>query len=251
MANWTPKTRLGKLVAGGKITTMSDALATRLPLREAEIVDILLPEVADEVLDVNMVQRMTGSGRRVKFAITVVVGNRDGFVGIGRFKGKEVGPSIRKAIDVAKMNIIEVKRGCGSWECGCATPHSLPFEVVGKTGSVVVTLRPAPRGTGLAVGDIAKTVLRMAGITDAWGMTGGHSKTTTNYSLAAFEALRQTMLVKVTDEQRDRLKIVAGPVGMHVAPAGESAMPEEPAKEEDSSGEDIPSAKEIETGGGN
>ena len=251
MANWTPKTRLGKLVAGGKITTMSDALATRLPLREAEIVDILLPEVADEVLDVNMVQRMTDSGRRVKFAITVVVGNRDGFVGIGRFKGKEVGPSIRKAIDVAKTNIIEVKRGCGSWECGCATPHSLPFEVIGKTGSVVVTLRPAPRGTGLAVGDIAKTVLRMAGITDAWGMTGGHSKTTTNYSLAAFEALRQTMLVKVTDEQRDRLKIVAGPVGLQVAPAGESAMSEEPAKEEDSRDEDIPSVKEIETGGGN
>ena len=251
MANWTPKTRLGKLVAGGKVTTMSDALATRLPLREAEIVDILLPEVADEVLDVNMVQRMTDSGRRVKFAITVVVGNRDGFVGIGRFKGKEVGPSIRKAIDVAKTNIIEVKRGCGSWECGCATPHSLPFEVVGKTGSVVVTLRPAPRGTGLAVGDIAKTVLRMAGITDAWGMTGGHSKTTTNYSLAAFEALRQTMLVKVTDEQRDRLKIVAGPVGLQVAPAGESAMSEEPAKEEDSRDEDIPSVKEIETGGGN
>jgi small subunit ribosomal protein S5 len=230
---------------------MSDALATRLPLREAEIVDILLPDVADEVLDVNMVQRMTDSGRRVKFAITVVVGNRDGFVGIGRFKGKEVGPSIRKAIDVAKTNIIEVKRGCGSWECGCATPHSLPFEVVGKTGSVVVTLRPAPRGTGLAVGDIAKTVLRMAGITDAWGMTGGHSKTTTNYSLAAFEALRQTMLVKVTDEQRDRLKIVAGPVGLQVAPAGESAMSEEPAKEEDSRDEDIPSVKEIETGGGN
>jgi len=250
MADWTPKTRLGKLVAEGKITTMSEALRSRLPLREPEIVDILLPELADEVLDVNMVQRMTDSGRRVKFAITVVVGNRDGFVGIGRFKGKEVGPSIRKAIDVAKMNIVEVKRGCGSWECCCATPHSLPFEVIGRSGSVIVTLRPAPRGTGLAVGDIAKIVLRMAGITDAWGMTGGHSKTTTNYSLAAFDALRQTMLVKVTDEQRDRLKIVAGPVGLHVAPAGESVMVEEAAKEEGSKDEDVPSVKEIEGGGG-
>lgn len=250
MSGWTPKTRLGRLVAEGKITTMSDAIGTRLPLREPEIVDILLPDLADEVLDVNMVQRMTDSGRRVKFAITVVVGNRDGFVGIGRFKGKEVGPSIRKAIDVAKTNVIEVKRGCGSWECGCSTPHSLPFEVIGKSGSVVVTLRPAPRGTGLAVGDIAKIVLRMAGITDAWGMTGGHSKTTTNYSLAAFEALRQTKLVKVTDEQRDRLKIVTGSVSLHVAPAGESAMAEEPVKEEDSSGEDIPSVKDVENGGG-
>ena len=252
MAEWTPKTRLGKLVAEGKITTMSDALRSRLPLREPEIVDILLPELADEVLDVNMVQRMTDSGRRVKFAITVVVGNYDGFVGIGRFKGKEVGPSIRKAIDVAKMNIIEVKRGCGSWECGCMTPHSLPFEVIGKTGSVVVTLRPAPRGTGLAVGGIAKSILQMAGIVDAWGMTGGHSKTTTNFSLAAFDALRQTMLIKVTDEQRDRLKIAVGQVGMHIAPAGEGAtIMEEAAKEEDATKEDVPWTKEIEGGGGN
>lgn len=215
MADWTPKTRLGKLVAEGKITTMSDALKTRLPLREPEIVDILLPDLADEVLDVNMVQRMTDSGRRVKFAITVVVGNRDGFVGVGRFKGKEVGPSIRKAIDVAKTNLIELKRGCGSWECGCMTPHSLPFQVIGKSGSVLVTLRPAPRGTGLAVGDIAKKVLQMGGISDAWGITSGHSKTTTNYALAVFDALRNTKLIKVTEEQQERLRIVVGSVQIH------------------------------------
>src|SRR4030042_1864750 len=77
MSDWIPKTRLGRLVVEGKITTMSEALRSRLPLREPEIVDILLPELADEVLDVNMVQRMTDSGRRVRFAITVVVGNYD------------------------------------------------------------------------------------------------------------------------------------------------------------------------------
>jgi small subunit ribosomal protein S5 len=247
MAEWTPKTRLGKLVAEGKITTMSDALRSRLPIREPEIIDILLPDLADEVLDVNMVQRMTDSGRRVKFAITVVVGNRDGFVGVGRAKGKEVGPAIRKAIENAKLNIIEVKRGCGSWECGCMTPHSLPFTVRGKVGSVVVTLRPAPRGTGLAVGDIAKSILQMAGISDAWGMTGGHSKTTINYSLAVFEALRQTMLVKVTDEQKERLKIVSGPVGIHIPPAAEAASVDQEAQElVDREVEDIPDEKEIE-----
>jgi len=250
MAEWIPRTRLGKLVIEGKITTMSDALKSRLPIREPEIVDILLPDMADEVLDVNMVQRMTDSGRRVKFAITVVVGNKNRFVGIGRAKGKEVGPSIRKAIDIAKMNVIEIKRGCGSWECGCMTPHSLPFTVNGKSGSVVVTLRSAPRGTGLAVGDIAKSVLQMAGITDAWGMTQGHSKTTVNYSLAAFDALKETMLVKVTDEQKDRLKILSGSVGLHVAPAEEmSAAAEESPDAGDSSVEDIPSADEIQKGG--
>jgi len=217
MVDWSPKTRLGKLVMEGKITTMSEALRSRLPLREPEIVDILLPELADEVLDVNMVQRMTDSGRRVKFAITVVVGNSDGFVGLGRIKGKEVGPSIRRAIDEAKLNIVEIKRGCGSWECGCLTPHSLPFVVSGKGGSVEVTLKPAPRGTGLAVGDIAKSVLRLAGIQDAWGFTKGHTKTTVNYSVAAFEALRRIAELRVTSEQQDRLKIVAGPVKVHIA----------------------------------
>jgi small subunit ribosomal protein S5 len=231
MSDWIPKTRLGRLVSEGKITTMSDALRTRLPLREPEIVDILLPDMVDEVLDVNMVQRMTDSGRRVRFAITVVVGNYDGFVGLGRLKGKEVGPAIRAAIDVAKLNVIEVKRGCGSWQCGCLTPHSLPFEVIGHSGSVVVSLKPAPRGTGLAVGDIAKSVLRMAGVKDAWGFTKGHTKTTINNSIAAFEALRKTSQLRVTEEQKSRLQIVSGPVQIHVAGAPQDEEPPEMADE--------------------
>src|SRR4030067_869534 len=121
MSDWIPKTRLGKIVAEGKITTMSEALRSRLPLREPEIVDILLPDLADEVLDVNMVQRMTDSGRRVKFTITVVVGNYDGFVGLGRLKGKEVGPAIRAGIDAAKLEMTEGKGGCGSWRGGWLT----------------------------------------------------------------------------------------------------------------------------------
>jgi len=209
---WVPKTKLGKLVYSGKITTMSDALATRLPIKEPEIVDILLPELMDEVLDVNMVQRMTDSGRRVRFAITAVVGNGDGFVGMGRAKGKEVGPAIRNAIDKAKLNMIEVKRGCGSWECGCGTPHTVPFAVDGKCGSVIVTLKPAPRGVGLALGDIAKKVVTMAGIKDSWGLTKGHTKTTVNYSVAVFEALKKTSRMKVTATQAKNLHILSGPL---------------------------------------
>ncbi|MBI5001551.1 MAG: 30S ribosomal protein S5 [Euryarchaeota archaeon] len=210
IGDWIPKTQLGKMVAEGMVSTMSAALATRLRLREPEIVDILLPEMADEVLDVNMVQRMTDSGRRVRFAITVVVGNSDGFVGVGRARGKEVGPAIRKAIDIAKLNLIELRRGCGSWECGCGKPHTLPFATEGKSGSVVVTFKPAPRGVGLAVADIPKHVLRMGGIRDAWGFSKGHSKTTVNYGLAAFEALKRSTEVRVTKEQLAKLKILTG-----------------------------------------
>jgi len=219
--DWVPNTKLGKLVLKGEITTFDEALATGYPVREPEIVDILLPELEDEVLDVNMVQRMTDSGRRVNFAITCVVGNRDGFVGLGRARGKEVGPAIRRAIDNAKINIIRAKRGCGSWECGCYRAHSLPFKVVGKSGSVEITLKPAPQGVSLAVGDVAKSVLRLGGVTDAWGFTRGHTKTTVNYALATFDALRRTSLVKVRPEQAERLKIKAGAEKVYVyTPAG-------------------------------
>ncbi|TLZ97274.1 MAG: 30S ribosomal protein S5 [Methanobacteriota archaeon] len=210
LTKWAPKTKLGRLVLAGEITTLGDAIQTGLPIREPEIVDILLPETEDEVLDVNMVQRMTDSGRRVNFVITCIVGNKDGFAGLGRARGREVGPSIRRAIDNAKLNMIEIKRGCGSWECGCGRAHSLPFRVIGSSGSVQVTLKPAPQGVGLAVGDVAKSVLKLAGITDAWGFTKGHTKTTVNYALATFEALRKTAELKVRREQTDRLKIKAG-----------------------------------------
>src|SRR4030067_481564 len=133
------------MVRKGELSTMGEALRTGLLVREPEIVDILLPETEDEVLDVNMVQRMTDSGRRVNFVITCIVGNKDGFAGLGRARWREVGPSIRRAIDNAKLNMIEVKRGCGSWECGCYRSHSLPLRVNGRAGSVEVVLKPAPQ----------------------------------------------------------------------------------------------------------
>ena len=209
---WLPKTGLGKRVLRGEITTIGQALRSGLPLREHEIVDFLLPELDDEVLDVNMVQRMTDSGRRIGFVITVVVGNNDGYVGVGRLRGREVGPAIRKTIDHAKLDMIEVKRGCGSWECGCLTPHSLPFKVVGRSGSVELTLKPAPQGAGLALAPVARSVVRLSGIKDAWGFARGHTKTTVNYAFAAADALRQTMKYKVTPEQAQRLHILSGPV---------------------------------------
>jgi small subunit ribosomal protein S5 len=228
VGEWVPRTTLGKMVIKGELTTLGEGLATGLPLREPEIVDILLPELEDEVLDVNMVQRMTDSGRRVNFAITCVVGNRDGFVGLGRARGKEVGPAIRRAIDDAKLHIISVNRGCGSWECGCYTPHSLPVRVVGQSGSVRVTLKPAPRGVGLALGDVAKSVLRLAGIRDAWGFTQGHTKTTVNYALATFDAMGQTARMKASSDQTQRLKIHAGAQNVYVR--GQSPLP--PPQEE-------------------
>ncbi len=211
--DWEPKTKLGRLVKSGEIRTMGEALRTGLPLKEPEIVDILLPDLKDEILDVNMVQRMTDSGRRVKFAITAVVGNEDGYVGLGHAKGKEVGASIRKAIENAKLNIIEIKRGCGSWECRCGKPHTLPFAVKGKCGSVEVYFKPAPQGLGLVAGDVAKKILRLAGVKDIWAFTRGTTRTTVNYAQAVYNALKKNAEVRLTEEEIKRLNIISGSAG--------------------------------------
>jgi small subunit ribosomal protein S5 len=211
---WEPKTRLGRMVKNGEISTMRDVLTSGLPLRETEIVDILLPDIEDEVIDVKMVQRMTDSGRRIKFVIIVAVGNRDGYVGLGQAKGKEVGSSIKKAIDNAKLNIIEIRRGCGSWECGCRKPHTVPFAVTGKSGSVEVTFKPAPHGIGLATGDIAKKILALAGIKDCWAFTRGQTKTIVNYAKAVFNALKLNSEMRVTEEEIKNISIVSGSIGL-------------------------------------
>ncbi len=194
--DWVPRTRLGKLVAEGKIKTIDEALASGLPLKEPEIVDILLPDLEDEVLEISMVQRMTDSGRRTKFRVTAVVRNKDGYVGVGVGKASQVAPAIQKAINNAKINIFKVNRGCGSWECGCGEPHSIPFKVTGSAGSVRVTLIPGPRGLGIVAGKVAKKVLELAGVRDVWTFTRGQTKTTINFAKATYEALRQTMFVK-------------------------------------------------------
>src|SRR5256886_16558722 len=83
LSQWAPKTKLGRMVLGGEITTLADAIQTGLPIREPEIVDFLLPETAVEVLDVNMVQRLTDSGGRVNYVITCIVGNKTGIHAFG------------------------------------------------------------------------------------------------------------------------------------------------------------------------
>ena len=211
---WEPKTKLGTLVKRGHIKTMNDALESGLPLREPGIIDMLLPEINDEVIDVNMVQRMTDSGRRVKFVITVAVGNNDGYVGFGQAKGKEVGTSIRKAIENAKLNIIGIRRGCGSWECGCGKPHTVPFAVDGKSGSVEITLKPAPQGIGLATGNVAKKILTLAGIKDCWAFTRGKTKTTVNYAKAVFNALEKNAEMRVMPLEYKKVGIVTGSIGI-------------------------------------
>lgn len=205
---WEPVTRLGRLVRDGEIETMDEALNSGLPLKEVEVVDQLLPGLEDDVLDINMVQRMTDSGRRVKFRCVVAVGNRDGYVGYAEGRDDQVGGAIQKAIGIAKLNIIDVSRGCGSWECGCGRPHTVSLRTTGKAGSVEVELLPAPRGLGLAGGDTVRSVLELAGIEDIWTRSSGQTRTTVNFAKATFNALRNTAEARVPDHAAAQREVI-------------------------------------------
>jgi small subunit ribosomal protein S5 len=206
LSKWVPKTKIGKEVFSGQITSIDEVLDSGLPIRESEIVDKLLPEIKNEVvliggrtgkgggiqrIPVKITAKMHRSGRRLASSAFVVVGNENGIVGIGKGHALEARDAIAKAVKRAKMNIIRINMGCGSWECECGTQHSIPFKTVGKSGSVRVELLPAPKGVGLVAEDEAKKILRMAGIKDVWVRTFGNTPARINLISAIFDALKK------------------------------------------------------------
>ena len=201
---WEPVTRLGQMVKEGDIDTMDDALNSGLPLKEPEVTDRLLPGLEDEVLDINMVQRMTDSGRRVKFRCVVAIGNRDGYVGYAEGRDDQVGSAIQKAIEIAKLNIIDVERGSGSWEDQPGGDHSLLRKATGEAGSVEVDVIPAPKGLGLAAAETPRKVLELAGIEDAWTKATGNTRTTVNFAKATFNALENASRSRTPPRVRQR-----------------------------------------------
>jgi small subunit ribosomal protein S5 len=192
LSMWVPRTHLGKLVQEGKITSISDIFSEGIKIQESEIVDVLLPNLTTEVLNINLVQKQTDAGERSRFKAIVALGNVDGYIGLGGGKAKQVRNAIEKATTDAKLNIFPVRRGCGSWECGCGQPHSLPFRVKGKCGSVAVEIIPGPRGLGLVAGEYSKIILKLAGIKDCWTRSFGSTRTVSSSAYSTFEALKGT-----------------------------------------------------------
>lgn len=201
--DWTPKTELGRMVKSKEITDMGQVFEKNLIIREPEIVNVLLPDIEEEVIGIGKAkrpfkrtQRMTDSGRRQKFFVMAAVGNKKGYVGIGIGKAWEYGPAITKAINSAKLNIIQVPLACGSWECACNTGHSLPFTVEGHSGSIRFKILPAPKGTGLATNDTASLILRLAGLKDAWSHSKGRTKSRMNMAKAVFNSIQKASQMK-------------------------------------------------------
>ena len=185
---WKPRTENGKKVLSGEIKEISYFLDNGFPIMEKGIVEYLLPNLENDLLLIgqakgkfgggkkrvfSQTQKKTKEGNKPKFATLSVVGDRRGIVGLGYGKSKETVPAREKALRNAKLNIFKIRRGCGSWECGCGEAHSLPFTIEGKSSSAVVRLIPAPKGTGLRVDNEIAKILSLAGITDVWSKTFG------------------------------------------------------------------------------
>ena len=222
---WKPKTSLGKQVKDGTINDISVLLDKGTKILEAEIVDVLLPNMDTDLLLIGQskgkfgggqrrvfrqTQKKTNEGNKPHFATFAVAGNSDGYVGLGYGKAKETVPAREKALRNAKLNVIKIRRGCGSWQCGCGTPHSIPFNVRGKCGSVIIELMPAPRGTGLRVESECQKILKLAGIKDVWSNTRGKTSSKINVIHACEAALRQLLEMKISSNMADTCQMVEG-----------------------------------------
>ena len=137
-------------------------------------------ELEERVVAVNRVTKVVKGGRRLRFAALVVVGDRNGRVGFGTGKAQEVPEAIRKAVEDAKKNLIEVPM------VGTTIPH----EVLSEFGGAKVLLKPAVEGSGVAAGGAVRAVIELAGVADVTSKSLG-SNTPINIVRATVEGLAQ------------------------------------------------------------
>ncbi|EKK20783.1 SSU ribosomal protein S5p (S2e) [Fructilactobacillus florum 8D] len=136
-------------------------------------------DLDDNVVAINRITKVVKGGRRLRFAALAVVGDKNGHVGFGTGKAQEVPEAIRKAVEAAKKNLIEVP----------IVNTTIPHEIVGVYGGGRILLKPAEEGAGVAAGGAVRSVMELAGINDVTSKRLG-SDTAINVIRATFEGLK-------------------------------------------------------------
>jgi small subunit ribosomal protein S5 len=134
-----------------------------------------------QVLEVRRVTKVTAGGKQLRFRAVVVVGNKNGKVGVGVAKGQDVAQAVEKAQRMAMKNIIEVP----------ILEDTIPHEVTAKFGAAKVLLRPQRQGRGLVAGGTVRVICQLAGIKNISSKILGATRNKLNNAQATIKALKQ------------------------------------------------------------
>jgi len=140
----------------------------------------------EEVINIGRVTKVTKGGRHFRFSAVAVVGNKKGKVGLGTGKANEVPDAIKKAVQAATKNVVDVS---------IVEDRTIPHEAIGVEGASKVMLKPAAKGTGVKAGGPVRSVLEMAGVKDILSKSLG-SNTKINMAYATLNALKAQKTVE-------------------------------------------------------
>ncbi|MFD1456213.1 30S ribosomal protein S5 [Levilactobacillus lanxiensis] len=146
----------------------------------AKFIDPDKLELEDNVVAINRITKVVKGGRRLRFSALVIVGDKNGHVGFGTGKAQEVPEAIRKAVEAARKNLIEVP----------IVGTTIPHEVLGSYGGGKIMLKPAAEGSGVTAGGSVRSVMELAGVADVTSKRLG-SNTPVNAVRATFDGLAQ------------------------------------------------------------
>jgi small subunit ribosomal protein S5 len=186
---------------------MADATNTQDPRRRDTLGDMPAEEKQfdERTLHIDRVARVVKGGRRFRFRALVVVGDKKGKVGIGTAKGADVTAAVTKATDVAKKSFISVSTYKGT----------VPHEAQAKVGGAVILVKPASAGTGLIAGGVVRTVLEVAGISNALSKSlGSTNKVNSAYAtIKALESMQPASkwITRANSEKKAEAKPKAAP----------------------------------------
>jgi small subunit ribosomal protein S5 len=150
-------------------------------------------EFEEKVIDIRRTSKTHQGGRRFRFGAIVVIGDRNGRVGLGLGKAKEVPMAVQKATYMARRNLIEIP---------LSEPNTIPHEVVGEHGSSRVLLKPAAAGTGVIAGKVPRAILDLAGINNLLSKELG-SRNQLNVAYATIEGLKQLKTFAKAKQDRE------------------------------------------------
>ncbi len=160
-----------------------------------DMIDPSKMEFNESIVNIRRVAKVVKGGRNFRFSVTIVIGNGEGYVGVGQGKALEIPDAVKKAIEDAKKNLIYVPT------VGTTIPH----RVLGIFGAGQVLLMPAAPGTGVIAGGAVRTVLELAGLNDIRAKSIG-SNNSGNMAYAAIEGLKSLKTIEEVSRLRGKTK---------------------------------------------